>query len=172
MTSGVYLHQPENVSHLAHGQPLSMAIDNVTLLAIDSLPLSTGGLASASCVSRPARRSLAFRPAWSLSRPKRILLSRVLSAHGVASMNRSGRYQPERQLLGGARTHQESAPFHGALPTTHSRMSNGHSVPRLAYLADRSNNAARCHGLAVGIGAYLQCRRAYRHVCLHMPFNV
>ena len=32
-------------------------------------------------------------------------------------MNRSGRYQPERQLLGGIRTHQESAPFHGALST-------------------------------------------------------
>ena len=32
-------------------------------------------------------------------------------------MNRSGRYQPERQLLGGLRTHQESAPFHGALET-------------------------------------------------------
>ena len=31
------------------------------------------------------------------------------------SANRSGRYQLERQLLGGIRTHQESAPFHGAL---------------------------------------------------------
>ena len=35
------------------------------------LPLITGGSASASSVSRPARRSLAFRPAWSLSRPGR-----------------------------------------------------------------------------------------------------
>ena len=34
-------------------------------------------------------------------------------------MNRSGRYQPERQLLGGVRTHQESAPFHGALSTNY-----------------------------------------------------
>ena len=33
-------------------------------------------------------------------------------------MNRPGRYQPERQLLGGFRTHQESAPFHGALQST------------------------------------------------------
>ena len=32
-------------------------------------------------------------------------------------MNRSGCYQLERQLLGGIRTHQESAPFHGALST-------------------------------------------------------
>ena len=37
----------------------------------DGLPLLTGGSASALCVSRPARRSLVFRPAWSLSRPRR-----------------------------------------------------------------------------------------------------
>ena len=37
----------------------------------DGLPLLTGGPASALCVSRPARRSLVFRPAWSLSRPRR-----------------------------------------------------------------------------------------------------
>ena len=36
------------------------------------------------------------------------------SAHVVTSMNRPGRYQPERQLLGGVRTHKENAPFHGA----------------------------------------------------------
>ncbi len=35
------------------------------------LPLNSGGSASATPVSRPARRSLAFRPAWSLSRPRR-----------------------------------------------------------------------------------------------------
>ena len=35
------------------------------------LPLCTGGPASAFIVSRPARRSLAFRPAWPLSRPGR-----------------------------------------------------------------------------------------------------
>ena len=49
--------------------------------------------------------------------PKAALLAKVLQAHIVTSMNRSGRYQPERQLLGGIRTHQESAPFHGALET-------------------------------------------------------
>ena len=38
---------------------------------VGGLPLITGGSASASTVSRPARRSLAFRPAWSLSRPGR-----------------------------------------------------------------------------------------------------
>ena len=37
------------------------------------LPLNTGGSASVLSVSRPARRSLTFRPAWSLSRPWRPL---------------------------------------------------------------------------------------------------
>jgi hypothetical protein len=37
------------------------------------LPLKTGGSASVLTVSRPARRSLAFRPAWSLGRPWRPL---------------------------------------------------------------------------------------------------
>ena len=41
------------------------------------LPLLTGGSASATCVSRPARRSLAFRPAWSLSRPRRSFCQRL-----------------------------------------------------------------------------------------------
>ena len=40
------------------------------------------------------------------------------SAHVVTSMNRPGRYQPERQLLGGVRTHKENAPFHGARSCT------------------------------------------------------
>ena len=39
----------------------------------NGLPLKTGGSASVLSVSRPARRSLAFRPAWSLSRPWRPL---------------------------------------------------------------------------------------------------
>ena len=38
---------------------------------VGGLPPITGGSASALTVSRPARRSLAFRPAWSLSRPRR-----------------------------------------------------------------------------------------------------
>ena len=83
---------------------------------VGGLPLFPGGSTSALTVSRPARRSLAFRPAWSLSRPRRPFYQSA-SAHIVTSMNRSGRYQPERQLLGGVRTHQESAPFHGALET-------------------------------------------------------
>ena len=57
-----------------------------------------------------------FVPACMVARPpKAALLSRGLQSMSLPPMNRSGRYQPERQLLGGVRTHQESAPFHGAL---------------------------------------------------------
>ena len=38
---------------------------------VGGLPLFSGGSASATPVSRPAQRSLAFRPAWSPSRPRR-----------------------------------------------------------------------------------------------------
>ena len=40
-----------------------------------SLPRLTGGSAPALLVSRPARRSLALRPAWSLGRPRRPVCS-------------------------------------------------------------------------------------------------
>ena len=42
----------------------------------DSLPRYQGGSASASNLSRPARRSLVLRPAWSLSRPWRPVTSK------------------------------------------------------------------------------------------------
>ena len=45
-----------------------------------SLPRVAGGSASASQVSRPARRSLTLRPAWSLSHPRRPLVIGVLQA--------------------------------------------------------------------------------------------
>ena len=54
-------------------------------------------------------------PACMVAEPPKAALYQCASIHVVTSMNRSGRYQLERQLLGGVRTHQESAPFHGAL---------------------------------------------------------
>ena len=54
-------------------------------------------------------------PACMVAEPPKAALYQCASIHVVTSMNRSGRYQLERQLLGGIRTHQESAPFHGAL---------------------------------------------------------
>ena len=46
---------------------------SLSSLSANGLPLKSGGSASVLSVSRPARRSLAFRPAWSLSRPWRPL---------------------------------------------------------------------------------------------------
>ena len=45
-----------------------------------SLPRYSGGSASALPVSRPARRSLALRPAWSLNRPRRPFIVEVLQS--------------------------------------------------------------------------------------------
>ena len=45
-----------------------------------SLPRNNGGSASASCFSRPARRSLALRPACSLNRPRRPFCIGVLQS--------------------------------------------------------------------------------------------
>ena len=46
--------------------------------AAGSLPRVAGGSAPASQVSRPSRRSLALRPAWSLNRPRRPFVVGVL----------------------------------------------------------------------------------------------
>ena len=79
-----------------------------------AFPLLQEGRLSASTVSRPVRHSRVFRPAWSLNRPGRPFRQSA-SVHFAASMNLPGCYQPERQLLGGIRTHQREAPCHGAL---------------------------------------------------------
>ena len=57
----------------SRGVPASLASPSVF-----GLPHFSGGSASALPVSRPARRSLAFRPACSLNRPKRPFDTRVL----------------------------------------------------------------------------------------------
>ena len=64
------------------------------------LPLNSGGSASASTFSRPARRSLTFRPAWSLNRPKAALCHQSASIFIVTSENRSGCYQPKATTVG------------------------------------------------------------------------
>ncbi len=76
-----------------------------------SLPRDAGGSASASPVSRPARRSLALRPAWSLNRLTRLVTSECFSR---------SRYllQPPRLLPAGATVAgRDSHPLgSGALP--------------------------------------------------------
>ena len=49
-------------------EPVPMSLSS---RPVSGLPLFSGGSASATPVSRPAQRSLAFRPAWSPSRPRR-----------------------------------------------------------------------------------------------------
>ena len=68
-----------------------------------SLPRITGGSACASPVSRPARRSLTLRPAWSLNR-LRDPSHWSASVHVVASIDRSDCYRLERRLPGAIRT--------------------------------------------------------------------
>ena len=60
----------------AENQPVRSSLSSQP---VGGLPLITGGSASALTVSRPARRSLAFRPAWSLSRPGRPFCPRCFS---------------------------------------------------------------------------------------------
>ena len=108
----------------------------------------------------PARRSLAFRPAWSLSRPGRPFYQSA-SIHVVTSMNRSGRYQPERQLLGGIRTRQESAPFHGALYIDYVHVDPVGSCPkrswRLRWLPVDSCYAATSFPTTGGVPSSSRC---------------
>ena len=80
---------------------------------LSGLPLIRGGSAPTLLVSGPAQPSLAFRPACLLNRLRDPFIQSA-SIHVVTSINRFGRFQLERQLLGGIRTHQEKAPFHGA----------------------------------------------------------
>ena len=80
-----------------------------------SLPRETGGSASALSVSRPARRLLALRPAWSLSRPRRPFC-RSASDDVVTSIIRSDCYRLERHLAGRDSHPLGMVPFHGTQP--------------------------------------------------------
>ena len=92
---------------------VNSVLSSLSSRVVGGLPLGFGGSAPALGISGPARRSLTFRPAWSLNRPRRPFYLSA-SNHVVASMIRSGCYQPKRQLLGGICTRLENAPFHGA----------------------------------------------------------
>ena len=91
-----------------------------------SLPRETGGSASALLVSRPARRSLALRPAWSLSRPRRPFC-RSASNDVVTSIIRSDCFRLERQFTG-----RDSHPLGGWCLCT------AHCLSALAGIASKS----------------------------------
>ena len=83
--------------------------------SVIGLPLIAGGSAPASPFSRPAQRSLAFRPARSLSCSMQPFVTEVLQSMSLPPRPAPAATNRKRQLLGGIRTHQENAPFHGAL---------------------------------------------------------
>ena len=80
-----------------------------------SLPRVAGGSASASQVSGPARRSLALRPAWSLSRPRRPLSSECFGRYRC--LHRPLRLLPAGATVAGRDSHPlRDDAFHGAPP--------------------------------------------------------
>jgi len=78
----------------------------------DSLPCNLARSASALPIPRPARRSLALRPAWSPSPLKDPLHRRLQPLRHLHDC--SDCYRLERQLPGGIRTRWTTAPLHGA----------------------------------------------------------
>ncbi len=83
--------------------------------ATDGLPLIQGGSASALPVSRPAQRSLHVPACMVAELLNATLLSGVLQSMSLPPRTAPAATSRKRQLLGGIRTHQENAPFHGAL---------------------------------------------------------
>ena len=83
--------------------------------ATDGLPLTQGGSASALPVSRPAQRSLHVPACMVAELLNATLLSGVLQSMSLPPRTAPAATSRKRQLLGGIRTHQENAPFHGAL---------------------------------------------------------
>ncbi len=79
-----------------------------------SLPRYNGGSASASCFSRPARRLLAFSPAWSLNRLTRPFDARVLQSISL----------PPRTAL--AATNRSDSCCAGFAPARRKRLSTAH----------------------------------------------
>ena len=78
-----------------------------------SLPRYQGGSASASPVSRPARRSLTLRPAWSLSRPWRPVASECFRR--CRCLHHPLRLLPAGTTVAGRDSHPlKNGAFHGA----------------------------------------------------------
>ncbi len=90
-------------------------LDAVAILSNgNGLPRKPGGSASAISFSRPAQRSLAFRPAWSLSHLKVTRYTRVLQRI-CHLLRRPGCFRPSDRLAGWDSHPLEIADFHGIL---------------------------------------------------------
>ena len=127
--------------------------------AAGSLPRISGGSASASPVSRPARRSLALRPAWSLSRPR-----------GPSSSECFGRYRylhhPLRLLPAGATVAgRDSHPLGSGAFARHTETCGldllllrrsridvlPRSIPVVRLMSGRGHGRALTHSAGVGL---------------------
>ncbi len=89
-----------------------------------SLPRYNGGSASAACFSRPARRLLAFSPAWSLNRLTRPFDARVLQSISL----------PPRTAL--AATNRSDSCCAGFAPARRKRLSTAHVVSNIIPLTN------------------------------------
>ncbi len=98
---------PAETTGLSRSRPLAVPVAG-------SLPRYNGGSASASTFSRPARRSLALRPACSLNRPRRSVSPKCFSPfrylHDPLRLLPAG----TNKLPGGIRTRWSAVPWHGA----------------------------------------------------------
>ena len=91
------------------------SLDAVAILSNDDgLPYKRDRSASALSFSRPAQRSLAFRPAWSLSHLKVTRYTRVLQRICYL-LRRPGCFRPSDRLAGWDSHPLEIANFHGIL---------------------------------------------------------
>ena len=95
-----------------------------------SLPRYLGGSASASCFSRPARRLLAFSPAWSLNRLTRPFDARVLQSISL----------PPRTAL--AATNRSDSCCAQFAPARRNRLSTAHNVEAIKTAEPRSASTA------------------------------
>ena len=100
--------------HASANTPAGAASASIALFpAATGLPLFRAGSTPTLPVSRPARRSLTFRPACSLNRLSRSFCQSA-SIHVVTSMNRPDCYQPETIVAGRDSHPLERGAFHGA----------------------------------------------------------
>ncbi len=119
----------------------------------DGLPLIQGGSASALPVSRPAQRSLHVPACMVAELLNATLLSGVLQSMSLPPRTAPAATSRKRQLLGGIRTHQENAPFHGA--PGHLKLGNGQrvkfvadpcAVPKVTSMCYRHPDGMTCSG--------------------------
>ena len=86
---------------------------SLTCRTVPAFPVRQAGRLPHHNVSRPAQRSLTFRPACSLNRLSRSFCQSA-SIHVVTSMNRPDCYQPETIVAGRDSHPLERGAFHGA----------------------------------------------------------